>query len=132
MDFTKDAQSLYNQAIKGNYLPQELVSDCIIIAETISKMMGQQIINVCAIAESLQYCTGLGTGLPQLKQAYNKTAQATLEQLRKDDTIYHNAWCNHPGTTPKDRLIDLGHGPFESKRMAEVYAEIYQLPILKV
>lgn len=132
MDFTKDAQSLYNHAINGNHLSQDLVSDCIIIAETISKMMGQQKIDICAIAESLQYCTGIGEGLTHLKNAYNKTAHKTREELSKEDVIYHHAWCNHHGTTPKDRLIDLGYGPFESKRMAEVYAEIYHLPILKV
>ena len=131
MELTKDSISLYNQARKENHLKEEFIRDCEVISETISTMMGEPKVGICAMAETLQYCCSNGRGLADLSAAYNKYAQSTLEELRTSDTKFHNEWCNHPGST-QERQIELGFSPFAAKRMAEVYAAIYDLPVLKV
>lgn len=128
MELTKDSLQLLNQATKINYVPD--IEECLTIAEAISKLAQEDKIVLCGMAEALQYCCKPGKGLSDLESAYAEVGQLAYPELKIMDTEYDKNYYNSPGDR-KEKFAKFGNSPFAKKRMAEVYAAIYDLSIAK-
>ncbi len=128
MELTEDSLQLLNLATKINYVPD--ITECLTIAEAISKLAQEDKIVLCGMAEALHYCCKPGKGISDLESAYIKVGHLAYPELKIMDTEFDKNYYNDNGTR-EEKIVKFGNSPFAEKRMAEVYAAIYNLEIAK-